>query len=42
MPIEEVLHSGYNLLFMFDNATNHSIYAKNALQVRNINKYSNK
>lgn len=38
--IGEALYPGYALLFMFDNATSHSIYAKDALQVANINKGS--
>ena len=38
LPIAEALYSGYELLFMFDNATSHSIYTKDALQVAHINK----
>lgn len=38
LPIAQTLYPGYKLLFMFDNATSHSIYAKDALQVANINK----
>lgn len=34
----ENLYPGYELLFMFDNAISHSIYAKDALQVIQINK----
>ncbi len=36
--IEEVLYPGYELLFLFDNATGYSIYALDALQVANIKK----
>ena len=36
--IAESLYPSYELLFMFDNATSHSIYAKDALQVAYINK----
>ena len=38
LPIAEVLYPGYELLFMFDNATSHAIYIKDALQVAHINK----
>ena len=38
LPIAESLYPGYELLFMFDNATSHSIYAKDALQVAHMNK----
>ncbi len=38
LPIEEALYQGYKLLFLFDNATSHSIYALDALQVANMNK----
>lgn len=38
LPIAEALYSGYELLFKFDNATSHAIYAKNILQVMHINK----
>ena len=37
-PITESLYPDYELLFMFDNATSHSIYRKDALQVAHINK----
>ena len=37
-PIAEILYPGYELLFMFDNATSHSVYAKNVFHVRNMNK----
>ena len=38
LPIAEALYSGYELLFMFDNAISHAIYAKDALHVTHINK----
>lgn len=38
LPIAKALYPGYSLLFLFDNATSHSVYAKDALQVKNINK----
>ena len=38
LPIAEALYPGYELLFMFDNATSHAIYAKNELQVTYMNK----
>lgn len=38
LPIAEILYPGYELLFMFDNATSHSVYAKDALRVGNMNK----
>ena len=38
LPIAEALYPGYELLFMFDNATSHAIYAKDALQVTHMNK----
>lgn len=31
LPITEALYSGYSLLFLFDNTTSHSVYAKDAL-----------
>ena len=40
LPIGEALYLNYELLFMFDNATSHAIYAKDALQVGNMNKGS--
>lgn len=33
LPIAEALYPGYFLFFLFDNATSHSVYAKDALQV---------
>ncbi len=38
LPIGEALYPGYKLLFLFDNATSHSIYAPDALQVAYMNK----
>ena len=38
LPIAEALYPGYSLLFLFDNATSHSVYAKDALQVQEMNK----
>ena len=38
LPIAEALYPGYELLFMFDNATSHAIYAKDELQVAHMNK----
>ena len=38
LPIAEALYPSYELLFIFDNATSHSIYAKDAFCVRNMNK----
>ena len=38
LPIVGALYSGYELLFMFDNATSYTIYAKDALQVTHMNK----
>lgn len=40
LPIAEALYPGYLLLFLFDNATSHSVYANDALQVSNMNKGS--
>ena len=36
--IAEALYPGYSLFYLFNNATSHSVYAKDALQVKNINK----
>ena len=36
--IAEALYFGYSLLFLFDNATSHSMYTKDVLQVKNMNK----
>lgn len=38
LPIAEALNPGYSLLFLFDNATSHSIYVENALCTINMNK----
>lgn len=38
MPIGEALYPGYQLLFLFDNATSHSVFALDALQVDEMNK----
>lgn len=38
LPIAEALYPGYSLLFLFDNATSHSVYADNALCSGNMNK----
>lgn len=38
LPIAEALYPGYSLLFLFDNAISHFVYAKDALQVKDINK----
>ena len=38
LPIAEALYPGYALLFLFDNATSHSVYAKDALQAKDLNK----
>ena len=38
VPIAKVLYPGYELLFLFDNATSHSIYADDALRTQKMNK----
>lgn len=38
LPVAEALYPGYALLFLFDNATSHSVYASNALCTNDINK----
>lgn len=38
LPIAEVLYPRYSILFMFDNATSHSVYAEDALCAHKINK----
>lgn len=38
LPIIEALDPGYSLLFLFNNATNYSLYVKNVLQIKDINK----
>lgn len=38
--IAEALYPGYYILFMFDNATSHSVYAEDALCANKMNKGS--
>jgi hypothetical protein len=38
LPIAEALYPGYQFLFLFDNATSHSVYARDALRVVKMNK----
>lgn len=38
LPIAEAFYPGYSLLFLFDNATSHSVYVKDALKVKDMNK----
>jgi len=38
LPVAESLYPGYQLLFFFDNATSHSVYAEDALRVSKMNK----
>ena len=38
LPIAEALYPGYDLFFLFDNATSHLIYAKDALRTTHMNK----
>jgi hypothetical protein len=38
LPIAEALYPGYSFLFLFDNATNHSSYADDALIASKMNK----
>ena len=38
MPIAEALYPGYSILFLFDKATSHLVYAKDTLQVQEMNK----
>ena len=38
LPIAQALYPGYSLLFLFDNATSHSVYGQDALQVKNMEK----
>lgn len=38
LSIVEALYSGYSLLFLFNNATSHSLYSQNALRIANVNK----
>ena len=36
--IAEALYPGYSLLFLFDNATSHSVYARDVLRTTQMNK----
>jgi hypothetical protein len=38
LPIATALYPGYQFLFLFDNATSHAVYARDALRVVNMNK----
>ena len=38
LPIAEALYPGYSFLFLFDNATSHSVYVQNALRTAQMNK----
>ena len=38
LPIAEALYPGYSLCFLFDNATSHSVDAKDTIQVKKMNK----
>lgn len=38
LPIAKALYPGYSLLFHFNNAISHSVYAKDALQTKEMNK----
>ncbi len=38
LPVAEAIYPGYSLCFLFDNAISHSVYAKDALQIKDINK----
>ena len=38
LPIVEVLYPGYSLLFLFDKATSHFVYADNTLRTTGRNK----
>ena len=38
LPIAEALYLGYSLLFLFDNATSHSVYLTDVLWVKNMSK----
>lgn len=40
LSIAEALYQGYSLLFLFDNAISHLLYAKDALQAKDMNKGS--
>lgn len=38
LPIVKALYPEYSLLFLFDNATSHLMYASDALWTKNMNK----
>ena len=38
LPIAKTLYPGYSLLFLFDNATSHSVFAQDALYTAQMNK----
>ena len=38
LPIAEAFYPGYSLLFLFDNATSHLVYAADALRIKNMSK----
>ncbi len=38
LPIAKAFYLGYSLCFLLDNITNHSIYAKDVLQIKDMNK----
>lgn len=38
LPIADAFYLSYSFLFLFDNTTSHSVYAKNVLQVKDMNK----
>ena len=38
LPIAQALYSRYQIIFMFDNAKSHAVFAKDALQVGSISK----
>ncbi len=38
LPIAEALYLGYSILFMFDNATSHSVHAEDELCQYKMNK----
>ncbi len=37
LPIAKVLHPGYSLLYLFENETSHSVYARDTLQTKDMN-----
>ena len=38
LPIAKTFYPGYSFFYLFDNVTSHSVYAKDALQVQDMNK----